>query len=575
MGVMFKTEGENEAPATGDGNQSDAPSKSGADVRSASGVAPAGSSQTDTWSGEEGNRASESPSSIPPLSDSQWPRNTWGEVGNYADRDAATGRDIFFRPDRYQLADLGPVGVDVQVELNGEIQSCELFDISQNGAAFEWPSVPLPQLGTRLHNVAVRFDEHEAYRGQVCVSSVRRDQGRSIVGVSFFDTLMNIEDVLHLRDVKAWSGGAQTTPLGLNQSPWRVDGHERFKSQVADLRLMLLDAREALTELEQSLPWHLAHGQTDSAARRALVQRIYDEFVVDTVRLSDQIDRGLRSASIAERYALREFSLRNLDELFMSAPSAHRARHKPLGYPGDYEVMNDIYSRNFQGSTLFAKAMNLAFTSTAAARAVRSRKDLIKEQLSRLLDQPRGSRPLRILSIAAGPAQEVYELLRDRDELPVPVEVVLFDQDKRALAFSHRRLKRVVAERWGDRVKLVHLHDSIKRLLRGATVFGGAQHFDAVYSCGLFDYLQPLTVVSLFKGLFATVAPAGTLYVGNMVPSCPSRWFMEIHLEWFLNYREREEMLGLAHEAAPDAKLDLVEEATGYNPFVALTRNPS
>jgi extracellular factor (EF) 3-hydroxypalmitic acid methyl ester biosynthesis protein len=542
-------------------------------VRSASGVVPAGTSRTANSLAEELSAAT-SPSSVPPHADSQWPHEPWGQVGNYAERDAATGRDIFFRPDRYQLADLGPVGVDVQLELNGKVQSCELFDISQNGVAFEWPIAPMPELGTLLRNLAVRFDEHEAYRGQVCVSSIRQDQGRSIVGVSFFDTLMNIEDVLHLRDIKAWSGGAQETQLGLSQAPWRVEGHERFKSQVADLRLLLLDACDALTDLEASLPWHLAHGQTDSPARRALIQRIYDEFVVDTVRLSDQIDRGLRSASVTERYALREFSLRSLDDLFMRAPSAHRARRKPLGYPGDYEVMNDIYSRHFQGPTLFAKAMNLAFISTAAARAVRARKDLIKQQLSRLLDRPNPPSPLRILSIAAGPAQEIYELLRDREDLPVPVEVVLFDQDKGALAFSYRRLKRVIAEKWGNRVKLVHLHDSIKRLLRGATVFGGSQRFDAVYSCGLFDYLQPLTVVSLFKGLYATVAPGGTLYVGNMAPSCPSRWFMEIHLEWFLNYREREEMLGLAHRAAPDAHLDLLEEATGYNPFVAMTRMP-
>jgi hypothetical protein len=117
-----------------------------------------------------------------------------------------------------------------------------------------------------------------------------------------------------------------------------------------------------------------------------------------------------------------------------------------------------------------------------------------------------------------------------------------------------------------------HLQDSITRLLRGSTALSAWGEFDAVYACGLFDYLQPHTWVALCRSLYARVAPGGTLYVGNMVPSSPSRWFMELHLDWQLEYREHEEMLELARRAAPDAKTEILEEATGVNPFVALTR---
>ncbi len=103
-------------------------------------------------------------------------------------------------------------------------------------------------------------------------------------------------------------------------------------------------------------------------------------------------------------------------------------------------------------------------------------------------------------------------------------------------------------------------------------MFSGAGRFDAVYSCGLFDYLQLPTAVSLCRSLYELVAPEGTLYVGNMVPSNPCRWFMELHLEWSLVYREREQMLDFARMAAPDAAIELVEEPTGVNPFVALKR---
>src|SRR5207247_1924227 len=100
------------------------------------------------------------------------------------------------------------------------------------------------------------------------------------------------------------------------------------------------------------------------------VERVRSEFALDLVEHATEIDAALRLASRAERQQLREFSVRHLHDLLMQAPLMHRARYKPLGYPGDYETMNAIYGAHFTGPTLFAKALNLAFASTAAATAV-------------------------------------------------------------------------------------------------------------------------------------------------------------------------------------------------------------
>jgi hypothetical protein len=58
-----------------------------------------------------------------------------------------------------------------------------------------------------------------------------------------------------------------------------------------------------------------------------------------------------------------------------------------------------------------------------------------------------------------------------------------------------------------------------------------------------------------------------------MVPQNPSRWFMELHLDWYLVYREHSEMLEFGRMAAPDARTRILEEPTGVNPFVALSRD--
>jgi SAM-dependent methyltransferase len=515
--------------------------------------------------------STDAPDSVPP---SPTPPSSGSvAIADYVDLDGGQGRDVFFRPDRYQRSDLGPVGAVVEVVRGDKTERCELHDVSQNGLAFVWPRDLPVEIGMVLDRIVVRFDAHEAYSGEARVSSVRRDNDKALVGVSLTDTLMNIEDVLHLRDVKAWTAGADSKGLGLLEAPWRVEGQDRFKALVAELRLFLEDAQESFAKLEKSLPWHVVSGEHESPARDALIERVRTDFVAEVIRAANEIDSARRGASRQERDALREYSLRHLQALMMQSPWMHRARHKPLGYPGDYEVMNGLYARHFTGPNLFAKALNLAFVSMPAAEAVRTRKDRIRRCLSELLDARKDARPVRILTIAAGPAQEVYELLAERETIDAPLEIVLFDQDKRALSYSYGRLRRIVASRRLEQVKLVHLHDSIKHLLRGPDVFSGHGAFDAVFACGLFDYLQLLTAVSLCRSLYSLVAPNGTLYIGNMVPSNPTRWVMEFHLDWLLVYRERAEMLELARMAAPDARVSILEEPTGVNPFVSLSRD--
>ena len=114
---------------------------------------------------------------------------------------------------------------------------------------------------------------------------------------------------------------------------------------------------------------------------------------------------------------------------------------------------------------------------------------------------------------------------------------MLFDQDKGALAYAWRRLKNVVDAKWQKRVQVLCLNESIKRLLRDRELFSNFGDFDAVFSCGLFDYLQPATAVVLTRNLFSRLAPAGKLFIGNMVPENPTRYIMEHHLDWQLIYR--------------------------------------
>jgi hypothetical protein len=491
-----------------------------------------------------------------------------GRVRNYDELEGNEGRSVFFRPHRYGATDLEPLRATVTVEHDGQRHQCPLRDVSQNGVAFVWTGETPPRTAERVR-IAMRFDAHEAFRGEATVGSVRTQDGGTIVGVLFHDFLLDVDEVLQLREIRTWDAEGRGSRLA--EKAWNLAGQERFKSLVAEMRLYLEDAQREFNALEERLPWHVLNG-TPSPARTALISRVRNEFVSELVRQGEAVDAALRQVpgGLANP-AAREWSLRHLDQFWMTAPICRWTKNKPFGYPGDYEVMNHIYERRFEGATLFAKAVGLVFLSTRTAHAVRCRKDLIKRQIQALLQQHAGSKePVRVLSIAAGPAHELFELFSSMDELPVPLEVVLFEQDKNALAHAWRRLRPNAESRFPHRIRLTYLHDSVKRLLRDATLFQGFGRFDLVYSAGLLDYFQRSTGVVLSRRLAAAVKPGGRLLMANMVDHA-TRWLMEWHLDWNLIYRTREELLEIGHRAVPQAQIRILEEETGINPFFELT----
>jgi extracellular factor (EF) 3-hydroxypalmitic acid methyl ester biosynthesis protein len=491
------------------------------------------------------------------------PANGSGRVRTYEELDGAEGRAVFFRPHRFTAADFAPLRSTVTVSIAGALHECALRDVSQNGVAFDLPMDVHVRSRQRLH-IVLRFDSHEAFRGEARVGSVREQDGSTVVGVSLDGALLDTDELLQLRDVRRWSPTGSA--LRVSGKPWHTPGNDRFKALVSDMRLFLEDAEEKLRDFEASLPWHVMQDGT-SAARAALVSRVRADVGADVVGFAEEIDRALRSSDPADAAALKEFSLRQVHRFLMQAPWMHRARHKPFGYPGDYEVMNFVYEKDFEGPTLFARALGHAFLQTPPSLAVRRRKDLMVRQLRAVLESSCGSsRPVRFLSIAAGPARELQELLAGMDELPAPLEIVLFDQDKGALAHAYRRLRPLAEGRFPGRVRIVFLNESIKRLLRDTHLF------DAFHSCGLFDYLHEWTAVGLARNLYSAAAPGGKVFIANMVDH-PGRWFMEQHLEWELLYRTREELVDIGRRAAPEARIRVLEEETGVNPFIELARD--
>ena len=69
----------------------------------------------------------------------------------------------------------------------------------------------------------------------------------------------------------------------------------------------------------------------------------------------------------------RAFARRLLHPLVLCSPFVYRTFHKPLGYAGDYEMVNMILRDPYEGASLFAKIVNVCFLKNPPAEAHRNR----------------------------------------------------------------------------------------------------------------------------------------------------------------------------------------------------------
>ncbi len=507
---------------------------------------------------------------------------------NYEELDGGQGREVFFRADRFRSDELAPLELKLTLAHQGQTFAGEILDLAAGGLGVHWQGETSPRVDDAVE-MELHVEGRLMHKGEVRVTSVRDTIVGPVTGLAFTRGYLDIEPLVQLRDVRQWRGSADRS-FAIEDAPWNVQGHSDFRALVGSFRLFLEDAKQHFDEMAAASPWYLVHGDGNSGrdeiavavtpgpqwvheehpARAAMIERIQTEFVPAVLDYFGRIDNAMRLASDDEMPTLKHYSQRHLDALMLQAPLLHRARTKPLGYPGDFECMNYMYYKPFEGQTLFAKALHMAACASTPAQGVRARKNSVKERVHAALAQPPVGRPLRIASIASGPAQETYELLLELAPDGPPVEIVLFDQDRLALSFAQRRTSDIVRRRGLKHVRLVFLHDSIKRLLTDPTMFGTLGPFDLLFSTGLFDYLKPRTASILCGHFFANLTDGGAAYVGNMMPWNPARWVFEHHLEWTLLYRSHAEMLAFAQDGVPQARVSVLPDASGVNPFVVL-----
>ena len=449
-------------------------------------------------------------------------------------------------------------GTDVQARLVHLGRHRAVFEIQTNDLVVQ-TSAALTHFRILIHNRLI-------YSGKAVVTSAV-SAGSSLICQASLDDKWLDEDVFNFAPEPGRVQAGFNDFLDSWQKVYRV--LPEYKLVVADAQSLLSDLRLWLEQIEVGIR------STPEA---------------DQPRIEADIAQSLRKpvssalASMFERFEVvagkieddlhpvhRAFGQRQLHSLLLCAPFIHRTFAKPLGYAGDYEMMNMIVRNGMEGSSLYAKLVNAYLLDQIGPQAVRNRVDLLQ---ARILNETsrvvREGRIAKIFCIACGPAWEARNFIAD-SPLADHAQFDLLDFDEDAVRHTTAKIEEI-KKRHHRKTQVKFIKSSVQNLLRGKNKSSGRPQYDLVYCSGLYDYLNDRVIRELNDFLYDQVAPGGMLEVGNFSPCTPVRNFIEHFLEWFLIYRDGSELAALApSQAAPD-DCKVVSESTGANIFLEVRK---
>jgi SAM-dependent methyltransferase len=336
-------------------------------------------------------------------------------------------------------------------------------------------------------------------------------------------------------DISAISAVHHTKELlhKFSQSVELVDSiPKKFRQQTLELKDYLYSLKAVTETLEQRL---VSTSITNTREAEDVAAKVLSQFIQKVIEPQvEELSLSLKNISEETTKLAYEFFRETVGPIIYTAPFAERSFKKPLGYAGDFDMMNMIYRNEPLGKTLIGKGLHQCLISMSGAKAVRNRAVYLRDKL---VSELKKKKSIRSLSVASGPAMELQMLLKEDLNLE-GCDLHLLDQDLSSLKYAQKTLHSINI----DKQKKANF-EFFNTNIRSVIAHGLPQSsYDVIYSAGLFDYFNDSVARRAAEQLFASLKTDGVLIIGNFDINNPSRLLMELALDWNLIYRTKDDL---------------------------------
>ena len=454
---------------------------------------------------------------------------------------------------------------------NGSLILGRVAEITNRGASLEvYGGGHSLSLSETLNPLIIKLNGDEIFKGPVTIRGLVTT-GHSMHCEVTFDHLKLDLDEHGLNDAE---GFLEQYPALFKSWQDQLRISSPFKAAVADLQTYLKDLYAWLMQLEGHQDAGISPQSVMLGKRPNFVFRIENTVLATLNELFDRFERFMAELDEHELQRYRRYTRCQLHSLTLCAPFVSRTFFKPLGYAGDYEMVNMMVRNGYEGDSLYAILLNRWFLNQAPAIAHRNRICFLTQRLVdesvRVSSENRG---LRVLNLGCGPAHEIQQFLR-ASELSDQAEFTLLDFNEETIAHVESQLTSI--KKSANRRTMFHFQKkAVQQILResgkAAKRTVERQH-DFVYCAGLFDYLTDAICQHMIGIMYSWLAPGGLLLLTNVDQSNPRRHTMESLLEWNLIYRNSAQASRILPPEIPDDAATIHTELSGVNVVIEIRK---
>jgi extracellular factor (EF) 3-hydroxypalmitic acid methyl ester biosynthesis protein len=344
-----------------------------------------------------------------------------------------------------------------------------------------------------------------------------------------------------------------------------------FKLVVADMTNVLNGMQHWLSGVDVGIRTTVTRRRDEM--EQEIFSKIEGRVVEEVLPSMEQFESAAFEIPEGQEAVHKSYVRRELHPLILCSPFVYRTFTKPLGYAGDYEMVNMMLRDPFEGASAFAKLLNNAMMKTEPVVAHRNRIDYLVNMLDAqaLARRAAGRLRTKAFNLGCGPAVEVERLLINYETSDL-LDFDLLDFNADTIEYTRRKLDDA-RMKGGRNTKIHYRQRSVHQILRTASQEGGREElgrYDVVYCAGLFDYLSQ-RVCQRLVSLFCDMAlPGGLVVVTNVSDDNPRKAFMEYIVEWNLIYRGKREMEDLIPRDKKFARTEVKSDKTGVNLFLEI-----
>ncbi len=262
--------------------------------------------------------------------------------------------------------------------------------------------------------------------------------------------------------------------------------------------------------------------------------------------------------SEAQHNRFSEQHLQSIREAFGESLSTETiqgwAFKKPLGYAGDYQIIERIYNYYTAENPNLSKWDHF-FHAQKAPQAVRNRLSFFLDRLWKTKNSHPGH--CDILNLASGPGRDMYEAMKALGPGGITIDCV--EQDLNAIDHAKK-----LCQEFLSCIQFIH-----KNIFRFMTT----KKYHLIWSAGLFDYFNDNVFKRTIARLIPLLQPNGKIVIGNFSTSNPNKGYMDL-CQWNLFHRSKQHLRRLAEECGfLDHQVQVEQEPEGINLFLVMTKN--